>query len=271
MLMELGSPVHQEDFKKPFLKATADFYRVESQQFIKCCDCSDYLKKAKRRLNKEIERVSNYMDAESESKITNVEEEMIANHMQTLVHMENSGLVNMLLDDRYDDLKRMYNLFHGVHRGLDTIRDVMTSHIQDTVKQLVTDPERVKDPVEFVQRLLDEKAEYDMIISFAFNNNKIFQNALNSSFEHFINLNACSPKFISLFVDDKLQKGHNDVGEEDVEVVLDKVMMLFCYLQGKDVFKTYYKQHLAKRLLSGKTVSDDAERSLIAKLQTECG
>jgi cullin 3 len=42
-------------------------------------------------------------------------------------------------------------------------------------------------------------------------------------------------------------------------------------LQEKDVFEKYYKQHLAKRLLSGRTVSDDAERSLIVKLKTECG
>jgi cullin 3 len=84
-------------------------------------------------------------------------------------------------------------------------------------------------------------------------------------------LNARSPEFISLFVDDKLRKGLKGVNEEDVEVVLDKVMMLFRYLQEKDVFEKYYKQHLAKRLLSGKTVSDDAERSLIVKLKTECG
>lgn len=43
------------------------------------------------------------------------------------------------------------------------------------------------------------------------------------------------------------------------------------YLQEKDVFEKYYKQHLAKRLLSGRTVSDDAEKSLIVKLKTECG
>ncbi|XP_019093326.1 PREDICTED: cullin-3B-like [Camelina sativa] len=68
-----------------------------------------------------------------------------------------------------------------------------------------------------------------------------------------------------------LRKGLKGVGEEDVDLILDKVMMLFCYLHEKDVFEKYYKQHLAKRLLSGKTVSDDAERNLIVKLKTECG
>ena len=48
-------------------------------------------------------------------------------------------------------------------------------------------------------------------------------------------------------------------------------MTLFRYLQEKDVFEKYYKQHLAKRLLSGRTASDDAERSFLLKLKTECG
>ncbi|KAF6160010.1 hypothetical protein GIB67_033094 [Kingdonia uniflora] len=272
MLMDLGSKVYQEDFEKPFLTASANFYSVESQQFIECCDCGDYLKKAEKRLNEEIDRVSHYMDSKSESKITNVvEKEMIANHMTRLVHMENSGLVKMIMDDKYDDLRRMYNLFRRISNGLSTIRDVMTSHIRETGKQLVTDPERLKDPVDFVQQLLNEKDKHDKIINLAFNTDKAFQNALNSSFEYFINLNPRSPEFISLFVDDKLRKGLKGVSEEDVENVLDKVMMLFRYLQEKDVFEKYYKQHLAKRLLSGKTVSDDAERSLIVKLKTECG
>ncbi|KAG6659344.1 hypothetical protein I3843_03G024300 [Carya illinoinensis] len=272
MLMDLGSAVYQEDFEQHFLEVSADFYRLESQQFIESCDCGDYLKKAERRLNEEMERVSHYMDARSLDKITNVvEKEMIESHMQRLVHMENSGLVNMLVNDKYEDLGRMYNLFRRVPTGLSIVRDVMTSYIRDTGKQLVTDPERLRDPVDFVQRLLDLKDKYDEIITLAFGNDKTFQNALNSSFEYFINLNARSPEFISLFVDDKLRKGLRGVSEEDVEIVLDKVMMLFRYLQEKDVFEKYYKQHLAKRLLAGKTVSDDAERSLIVKLKTECG
>ncbi|XP_030954227.1 cullin-3A-like isoform X2 [Quercus lobata] len=273
MLMDLGSSVYQDDFEQHFLEVSANFYGLESQQYIESCDCGDYLKKAERRLNEEMERVSHYLDARSLEKITNVvEKEMIENHMHRLVHMENSGLVNMLVNDKYDDLGRKYNLFRRVaNGGLLIVRDVMTSYIRDTGKQLVTDPERLKDPVDFVQRLLDLKDKYDKIISLAFNNDKTFQNALNSSFEYFINLNARSPEFISLFVDDKLRKGLKGVSEEDVEVVLDKVMMLFRYLQEKDVFEKYYKQHLAKRLLAGKTVSDDAERSLIVKLKTECG
>ena len=94
----------------------------------------------------------------------------------------------------------------------------------------------------------------------------IFSVSLTQAFESFVNLNVRSPEFISLFVDDKLRKGLKGLSEEEAEAVLDQVMTLFRYLQEKDVFEKYYKQHLAKRLLSGRSVSDDAERSLIVKV-----
>ncbi|XP_056165254.1 cullin-3A-like [Syzygium oleosum] len=264
---------HLEEISKSIEDAQgALFYKGESQKFIECCDSGEYLKDAERRRNEEMERVTHSLDAKSEVKITNaVEKEMMANNMLKLVHMENSGLVSMLCDNKYEDLGRMYNLFRRVPNGLSTVRDVMTSHIRDIGKQFITDPERLKDPVEFVQWLLDEKDKYDKIISSAFNNDQTFQNALNSSFEYLINLNARSPEFISLYVDDKLRKGLEGVGKEDMEVILDKVVMLLRYLREKDAFEKYYEQHLAERLLSGKTVSDGAERSLVAKLKTECG
>lgn len=54
-------------------------------------------------------------------------------------------------------------------------------------------------------------------------------------------------------------------------MVLDKTMTIFRFLTDKDVFERYYKGHLAKRLLHGRSVSDDAERGMLAKLKVECG
>ena len=52
---------------------------------------------------------------------------------------------------------------------------------------------------------------------------------------------------------------------------MDKTITVFRYLTDKDVFERYYKGHLAKRLLLGRSVSDDAERGMLAKLKVECG
>lgn len=45
-----------------------------------------------------------------------------------------------------------------------------------------------------------------------------------------------------------------------------KTKSLFC----QDVFERYYKQHLAKRLLLGKSISDDSEKNMISKLKVGC-
>ena len=52
---------------------------------------------------------------------------------------------------------------------------------------------------------------------------------------------------------------------------MEDILTLFQFIEDKDVFERYYKTHLAKRLLLGRSASDDAERSMISKLKTECG
>eukprot|EP00276_Gloeochaete_wittrockiana_P009950 CAMPEP_0184657638 /NCGR_PEP_ID=MMETSP0308-20130426/20785_1 /TAXON_ID=38269 /ORGANISM="Gloeochaete witrockiana, Strain SAG 46.84" /LENGTH=732 /DNA_ID=CAMNT_0027095707 /DNA_START=65 /DNA_END=2263 /DNA_ORIENTATION=- len=272
MLWDLGRDVYAEDFEKGFLDESAQFYQIESQEFIASNSCSEYLKKAESRLKEESARVNNYLDSSTEPKIRAVvESELIAKHLKRLVEMENSGLISMLKDDKTEDLARMYDLFRRVKDGLLTMKEVMNTYVRGVGKALINDEEKAKEPVSFVMALLDMKDKFDKLITQSFNNDKTFQNALNQAFEHFINLNSRSPEYLSLFVDEKLRKGLKGVTEEEVEATLDKVMMLFRYIQEKDVFEKYYKQHFAKRLLSQRSVSDEAERSLIAKLKMECG
>lgn len=57
------------------------------------------------------------------------------------------------------------------------------------------------------------------------------------------------------------------MSEQEIENVLDKSMVLFRFLEEKDVFERYYKQHLAKRLLLNRSVSDDSEKNMISKLK----
>lgn len=56
-----------------------------------------------------------------------------------------------------------------------------------------------------------------------------------------------------------------------MEIVLDKTITVFRFITEKDVFERYYKNHLAKRLLQGRSVSDDAEKNMLGKLKVECG
>ena len=94
---------------------------------------------------------------------------------------------------------------------------------------------------------------------------------IGKDFEYFLNLNSKAPEYLSLFIDEKLKKGVKGLGDSEIESILEKTMVLFRYIQDKDVFERYYKQHLAKRLLLSKSSSDDLEKNMISKLKTECG
>jgi cullin-4 len=55
------------------------------------------------------------------------------------------------------------------------------------------------------------------------------------------------------------------------EAFQNDVMALFRHVHSKDVFEAFYKRDLAKRLLTGRSVSSDMERSFLSKLKAECG
>ena len=48
-------------------------------------------------------------------------------------------------------------------------------------------------------------------------------------------------------------------------------MILFKYLEDKDVFQTFYTTKLSKRLIHSVSASDEAEASMISKLKEACG
>ncbi|XP_071698796.1 cullin-3B-like [Rutidosis leptorrhynchoides] len=275
MLIDLGASVYQEVFEEHFIQITRCVYIPQSEDMVKNHCCGYYLKQTEKYLNDEMERISDYLDFENDiarKSLANMKKLLlvltVTNQMTTLL---DSGLITLIVGDMYDDLARMYNLFRRVPDGIMLMRDVMMVHVQKTVNQLVvTNPENVKDTVSFVRRLLGEKDKYEKIIHLSFNDDVGFQTGLDFVFKYMVNCNPRIPVYISLFVDDMLRKRKN---EDDVAIVLDKVMVLIGYLSKKDVFEEYYEKHMAKRLVSGvdKNVNEDGEKVMISKLKKECG
>lgn len=275
MLVHLGidrRTVYEEIFEAPFLEQSAEFYRSEGQRYLNDNCASTYIHQVEQRIEEESQRAQRYMDPHTEQKIVQVvEKELITNHMASIVEME-SGVVNMLRDHKVEDLNCMYKLFSRVNNGLQCIITCVSAYLRVQGESRVTEEEGGKsDAVQYIQKLLELKDRFDIFLVRSFNNDKEFHKMIAKDFEHFMNLNPRSPEYLSLFIDDKLKKGVKGMTETEIEQVLEKTMVLFRYLQDKDVFERYYKQHLAKRLLLNKSVSDDSEKNMISKLKTECG
>ena len=119
-----------------------------------------------------------------------------------------------------------------------------------------------------VDELLEFKEKLDRFLHECFHNNEKFSNILKDSFEHFINQRSNKPaELIAKAMDARLRTGNKEASEEELEKILDKLLILFRFIHGKDVFEAFYKKDLAKRLLVGKSASVDAEKSMLLKLK----
>lgn len=275
MLVHLGidrRSVYEEIFEVPFLEQSAEYYRREGQRYLNDNCASTYIRQVEHRIDEESKRAQRYLDPGTEKKIVQVvEQELITAHLQTLVEME-SGVVNMLQMQKLDDLNCMYKLLSRVQSGSPCMLECVSNFLRSQGKNLVNEEQGGKcDAVQYIQKLLELKDRFDSFLRASFNNDKDFQKMIAKDFEFFLNLNNRSPEYLSLFIDDKLKKGVKGMTETEIEQVLDKTLVLFRYIQDKDIFERYYKQHLAKRLLLNKSVSDDSEKNMISKLKIECG
>ncbi|CAK0911605.1 unnamed protein product [Prorocentrum cordatum] len=198
--------------------------------------------------------------------------EWITVHCSTLIHMENSGCSWMFQHDKVQDLERMYFLFSRVPATLKEVQRVMMDCICESGRDILNDPEKVKDPVSFITAILALKHKYDQFVKESFKENKEFQIAQKQAFESFLNKDTRTAQYLSLFVDDMFRKGLKGMSSDvEIDSNLEQVVTVFRFLQDKDVFENFYKQHLARRLLTGRSVSDEAEKSMISKLKSECG
>lgn len=68
--------------------------------------------------------------------------------------MEHSGAHAMFQHDKVDDLERMYLLFSRVPSTLKEVQKVMIDCICASGREILGDPEKVKDPVSFISALL---------------------------------------------------------------------------------------------------------------------
>jgi len=273
--------VYVSDFEEMLLTTSADFYSRESSKWSEEDSFPDYMCKAEDRLRQEAERVVHYLHSSTEEKLLKVcDEQLLQNPEQQLLEKENSGCEALLRDNKIEDLSRMYRLFSRVSTGLQPIGNIVRKHITDVGLALVkARGDDSEDLMPYVQELLDVHDKYTDLVGTGpekgcFQGHAIFQKAMKEAFEVFVNKEigkTTTAELLSNFCDNLLKKSGERLSDEALEDKLEKVVRLFSYLSDKDIFAEFYKKQLAKRLLLSRSSSDDAERSMIAKLKLRCG
>ncbi|KAF7633371.1 CULLIN_2 domain-containing protein [Meloidogyne graminicola] len=265
--MFINLQIYDFSFEKEFLKETELFYFEESSLQMQELTINNYLQFAQKRLLEEEERVQYYLEYSTAKKLIGIVENcFIANYLDSIIA---KGPYQLISEQKLDDLALLYKLVSRVKDGQLALKNAFSDHIKKIGRALVMDSERDKT---LVQELIDLKSQLDQIILKCFCSNEKFLNALKDSFDFFINSRANKiAELTAKFMDLKLRTGNKECTEEELDSVMDRVIVIFRFVQGKDVFEAFYKKDLAKRLLLGRSASVDAEKAMLSKLRTECG
>uniref|UniRef100_A0A671N242 Cullin-4B n=1 Tax=Sinocyclocheilus anshuiensis TaxID=1608454 RepID=A0A671N242_9TELE len=259
--------IYQDSFEQRFLEETNRLYAAEGQRLMQEREVPEYLHHVNKRLEEEADRVITYLDQSTQKPlIATVEKQLLGEHLTAILQ---KGLNNLLDENRIQDLSLLFQLFSRVRGGVQVLLQHWIEYIKAFGSTIVINPEKDKT---MVQELLDFKDKVDHIIDVCFMRNEKFVNGMKEAFETFINKRPNKPaELIAKYVDSKLRAGNKEATDEELEKMLDKIMIIFRFIYGKDVFEAFYKKDLAKRLLVGKSASVDAEKSMLSKLKHECG
>ena len=142
MLIEVGmssKKIYEQEFETLLITKTREYYRAESNSYIAHHSSNDFLVKANQRLCAEQERIMTYLHPTSHDKVLNeFLREYISAHAGTLLTMENSGLLAMLKEDKFHDIKLMYCLFRRCPEALNDLKNELKSYIIGEGLKLVT-------------------------------------------------------------------------------------------------------------------------------------
>jgi len=271
--------VYKSAFEDEFLAATEVYYTAESTHFIAVNTVADYMKKVETRLGEELVRVRQYLHPSTETELINkCDKVLIEKHVETIW----GEFQNLLEDDKIDDLTRMYSLLSRIPKGLDPLKTILEKHVQTVGLQAVQSVgnNALNDPKLYVETLLKVYKKYNDLVVNAFRNDSGFVASLDKACRRFINDNAVckaaksaskSPELLARFTDLLLKKSSKNPEEQEMEQLLNDVMVVFKYIEDKDVFQTFYSKMLAKRLIHGTSASEDLEGVMIGKLKSTCG
>lgn len=124
-----------------------------------------------------------------------------------------------------------------------------------------------------VERLLAFKSSASLVHSFAVSSSSCskdndYQYALHDAFTDGFKKRRNKPaEMIAHHIDRLLRKGQGSAGDEAFTEQLNAALALYRFTADKDVFRAFYHRALAKRLLLGRSASDDAEKAMLKKLK----
>ncbi|KAI1355838.1 ubiquitin ligase subunit CulD [Xylaria sp. FL0043] len=292
--------VYGKLFEPLFLKTSGVYFREFAEER-SATSLKSYIAACQKLLSKEDYRCNAYnFDSTTKRQLMNQAHHLLIEDYSEKL-LDGESISKILDENSVESMKALYDLLR-LSNLEKRLRGPWEDYIKSAGSVIVNDNARGD---EMVIRLLEFRNALDLMVRDAFQKDNDFVHSLREAFGSFVNdrknvalrntgtskVGEMVAKYIDMLlrgglktlpasllsdVQDRVdaeKSGQASTGDEDAELdrQLDKALELFRFIEGKGVFEAFYRQDLARRLLMGRSASADAERSMLAKLKSECG
>jgi len=270
---------YEEQFEAAFIEETDRYYSAEVTRILQEDTLPMYMMRIEKRLEQEQKRVGTCLHRSTEEPLMKIlVKVMIENKQETLL----SECTQWFDNDMVEEQKRLYRLLSRSENGLEPLRKIVEDRIDTDGKREIEKikNDALREPNLFVETLLQVHQKYETMVNQIFLKDQQFVNALEKGCRRFINRNALSPnagarsaELLAKYCHSLLKLSSmtaKNLNEQDLDIRISQVLIIFKLLEDKDVFQKFYSSHFSRRLIQHQ-YSTDMETNMISKLKEVCG
>lgn len=282
-----------EDYEGPVLEGTVAYYSRKAASWLVEYSCPAYMVKVEQCLKHEKEVVAQFYleskgswgEDQDQKLLDKVENTLLSVYGIHLLRKEHLGCRALFREESIDDLSRMYRLFGKIPNALELIVNTFSEHVTREGTTVLKQEEDAfshnvgateADQLRIMRKLIELQDKYWKYVEDVFQNDPLFDKALNEAFSLFCNSKVAggtsAVELLVTYCHNVLTKGGaKKLGHGDIEGTLEKLGKFLACVYDKDIFFESYREKLGRRLLFDTSANEDHERIMLLEIKRLCG
>ena len=268
--------IYQDYFNKYFIKYTEDFYNKKTEEYINNNSIDKYINYIEEILSFENYLIINHLNEITLKPVVNKLNMILLNNNKNIIftkfyssNTDSNNNTYLVLNKKYELMKKIFILFKNIKLE-EEIRKKFSDYIKKSCKDIYS--KFNKNFALFYENIKLLKENIDHYINDSFLNDEKFKSASKESLTKGMNQ---KPGFIcdtfSKYIDNVLREKADRLPLNEIKNIINEFMILFKYIENKDLFENFFIKKLCIRCLFNLNKSEEAQNYLIEELKNECG